>query len=91
MKINPKLMHFKLVHYRLAPRGWKDIGLGLAESKSLRTFTVHGTNLAESPNMKNLFGDEAYPGMLNNTSIVTLNLADNDLRDEDAYHLLLFL
>jgi hypothetical protein len=41
--------------------------------------------------MKNLFGDEATPGMLNNTSLVTLNLADNDLRDDNADPLLLFL
>ena len=84
-------MSFKLTHFRLATRGWKDLGLGLAESKSMRSFSVHGTNLSEDSNMASLFGDEATPGMLNNTSLVTLNLADNDLRDNNAAPLLLFL
>jgi hypothetical protein len=38
-------MHFKLVHFRLAPLSWKHIGLGVGGSKALRTFAVHGTNI----------------------------------------------
>jgi hypothetical protein len=45
-RMSKNLMHFKITHYNIAVRGWKDIGLGLAESKSLRSFSVHGTNLA---------------------------------------------
>ena len=81
-------MHFKLVHFRLAPIGWIEMGKGLALSTSLRTFTVHGTNLANGENVKHLL----MP-LIHNTSLETLNLADNDLRDgdENAGKLLLFL
>ena len=71
------LLTFKLVHFRLSPNSWTELGLGLKGAKSLRVFSCRGTNLNQGENINNLF-----KGMKGNESIEILDLSDNDLKDE---------
>jgi hypothetical protein len=50
-------MHFKLIHWRLGVRGWEALGRGVGESKSLRTLSIHGSNVGfidKSNNCENM-------------------------------------
>lgn len=79
-------MYFKLVHWRLGAGGWKSLGAGLGQSQSLRTFSIHGTNIGQinkdnnCENMQNLLA-----GMVHNQSLETLNFSDNDLKDDNPH------
>jgi len=72
-----------LVHFRLSPNSWNELGLGLKGAKSLRLFSCRGTNLNQGENLKNLLaGIDKKGGLNENTSVEILDLSDNDLRDE---------
>jgi hypothetical protein len=47
---------------------------------------IHGTNIGNELNLKHLLD-----GIVKNTSLETLNLSDNDLRDENGIHFLKFM
>lgn len=80
------LLTFKLVHFRLSPNSWTELGLGLKGAKSLRVFSCRGTNLNQGENINNLF-----KGMKGNESIEILDLSDNDLKDEQGEHIITFI
>ena len=73
---NPSLQTFKLLNYRLSAHSWKDMGKGLGNAKSLRSFSCQACNLYEGKNLALLLKD-----MVNNQSIETLDFSDNDLSD----------
>jgi hypothetical protein len=80
------LLTFKLVHFRLSPHSWQEMGQGMRNARSLRVLSLRGTNLNQGENIKNLL-----KGMQKNTSIEILDLSDNDLRDEQGAHLLVYI
>jgi hypothetical protein len=50
-------MHFKLIHWRLGIRGWESLGKGVGASKSLRSLSIHGSNIGsidKSNNCENM-------------------------------------
>ena len=76
-------MQFKLVHWRLGVNGWASLGSGVGKSTSLRTLCIHGTNVGfidKSGNCEHM--QKLLKGMEQNQSLETLNLSDNDLRDD---------
>lgn len=42
---NQKLQKFTLVHYRMAPKAWKDLGFGIGQTKNLVEFGVTACNI----------------------------------------------
>ena len=39
VQCNPTLVNFKLLHYRLSPKSWEQLGMGLGLSSNLRNFS----------------------------------------------------
>lgn len=83
---NRKLLKFRLVHFRLVSKAWKDIGKALGGTGTLLEFGIQATNIGQGDNLENLLN-----GLSKNRSLETIDFSDNDLNDRHGRLILIFL